>query len=144
MAERKEGKKPDRKEWFSQMRAYKHDFLVKELKLSQQQQDKFFPLYDAMTEGIMAKQRCERDCERRINRCKGQVSDAEYEKAVNCCIDTHAYEARMTREYYEKFKSILTAEQLYKLTQAERKFTREVMKQHSRMAGRHAKDGDRD
>ena len=39
---------PDRNEWFKQMRQFKHKFLVKELSLTQQQQDEFFPLYDAM------------------------------------------------------------------------------------------------
>ena len=47
-----EGKRPDRKEWFKQLRCYKHDFLTKELSLTKEQQEKFFPLYDEMENQI--------------------------------------------------------------------------------------------
>ena len=125
--------KMDRQEWFKQMRVYKHDFLVKDLGLTQEQQEKFFPLYDAMTESIMKVQRDARQLERRINAGKQPVNDLEYEKATEAVIDSRAREVQISREYYAKFKSVLTPAQIYKLTQAERQFTREVMKQHSRM-----------
>jgi Spy/CpxP family protein refolding chaperone len=126
-------KKMDRKEWFNQMRVYKHDFLTKELSLTQAQQDKFFPLYDAMAESIEKAQRDSRSLERKINKSKTEVTDLEYEKATEAVIDTRAREVQIAKDYYAKFKGILSAEQIYKLTQAERRFTRELMKQHSNM-----------
>ncbi len=33
----------ERKEWFKELRQYKHDFLTKELKLTKEQQESFFP-----------------------------------------------------------------------------------------------------
>lgn len=125
--------KMNRQEWFKQMRVYKHDFLIKELGLSAEQQEKFFPLYDAMTESnIKAQHEC-RQLEHKINRSKAPVGDLEYEKATEAVLDTRARELQIEKEYYAKFKSILTPQQVYRLTQAERRFTREVMKQHSRM-----------
>lgn len=38
----------DRQRWTQKMRQYKHDFLIKELDLTREQQNEFFPLYDAM------------------------------------------------------------------------------------------------
>ena len=35
--------------------------------------------------------------------------------------------------YFNKFKTILTPRQMYELKKAERKFTQELMMQHSRM-----------
>lgn len=36
-------------------------------------------------------------------------------------------------EYFTKFKTVLTPKQMYELKKAERKFTQELMMQHSRM-----------
>ena len=43
----------DRNRYVNQIRAYKHDFLAKELGLSKAQQDAFFELYDAMEDRTM-------------------------------------------------------------------------------------------
>ena len=43
-AQDKADRRMNRQEWFKQMRVYKHDFLIKDLGLSQEQQEKFFPL----------------------------------------------------------------------------------------------------
>lgn len=129
----KSTKKMDRKEWFNQMRVYKHDFLTKELSLTQEQQDKFFPLYDAMSESIEKVQRDSRALERKINKSTTEVSDLEYEKATEAVIETRAREVQIAKEAYAKFKGVLSAEQIYKLTQAERRFTRVLMKQNADM-----------
>ncbi|WP_295729669.1 Spy/CpxP family protein refolding chaperone [uncultured Muribaculum sp.] len=138
MAQECPDNKMNRQEWFKQMRVYKHDFLTKELGLTAEQQQKFFPLYDAMNEiNIKSQHEC-RQLERKINRSKASVSDLEYEKATEAVLETRAREVQTEKEYYAKFKGVLTPQQLYRLTQAERRFTREVMKQHSRMKQRKA------
>ena len=38
--------------WMSDMREYKKEFLTREMELSQEQQDKFFPLYSAMEDEV--------------------------------------------------------------------------------------------
>ena len=126
----------NRQEWFKQMRVYKHDFLIKDLGLTQEQQEKFFPLYDAMSESLMKAQRDSRQLEHKINHSKTQVNDLEYEKATEAVIETRAKEAQIAKE----FKGIRTPAQIYRLTQSERRFTREVMKQHSRMKQKHKND----
>lgn len=42
----------DRQRWTQKMRQYKHDFLIKELDLTREQQNEFFPLYDAMEDEV--------------------------------------------------------------------------------------------
>lgn len=132
-ADGKDGKRPDRKEWFKQMRNYKHNFLTKELCLTKEQQEKFFPVYDEMEGRLHAVQHDAMDFERKINTASGNVSDLEYEKAAEAMMEVKGKEAEIESRYFVKFKGILSAKQLFQLRQAERKFTREIMKQHSRM-----------
>ena len=139
-AQDKADSRMNRQEWFKQMRVYKHDFLIKDLGLWQEQKEKFSPLYDAMSESIMKAQRDSRQHEHKINHSKTQVNDLEYEKATEAVIETRAKEVQIAKEYYAKFKGILTPAQIYRLTQSERRFTREVMKQHSRMKQKHSND----
>ncbi len=117
----------ERKEWFKELRQYKHDFLTKELKLTKEQQESFFPLYDET-----------RDIEHRVRNTKGEISDLEYEKASEAMFEIKGKEADIEMKYYPKFKKALTPKQMFMLKIAERKFTNELMMQHSRMrAGKH-------
>ena len=43
----------DRNRYVTQIRAYKHDYFVKELNLTKEQQNAFFELYDSMEDRIM-------------------------------------------------------------------------------------------
>lgn len=126
-------KKPDRKEWFKQMRQYKHNFLVKELSLTQQQQDDFFPLYDAMQSEIEQLQRNVRQADHKITRSEQPVSDADYLHAARMATEVKAREGAVEEMYFDKIAKILTPKQMFQLHFAERKFTREIMKQHNEM-----------
>ena len=132
---RPDDKKPDRQEWFRQMRQFKHKFLVKELSLTKQQQDEFFPLYDAMQQEIEKVQQQVRQAERKILRAKNSsVSDADYLQAARVATEAKAREGAVEEMYFDKFSKVLSAKQMFDLHFAERKFTREIMKQHNKMA----------
>lgn len=132
---RPDDKKPDRQEWFRQMRQFKHKFLVKELSLTKQQQDEFLPLYDAMQQEIEKVQQQVRQAERKINRAKDSaVSDADYLQAARVATEAKAREGAVEEMYFDKFSKVLSPKQMFELHFAERKFTRELMKQHNKMA----------
>ncbi len=135
-AQDKGSKRPDRKEWFKQMRCYKHDFMAKELSLTKEQQEKFFPLYDEMESQLHKVQRESMMLEHKINTSSSLVSDLEYEKAAEAMVEVKGKEAAIEEQYLKKFKTVLSAKQLFGLKQAERKCTRELMKQHSQMQER--------
>lgn len=129
-------KRPDRKEWFKQMRNYKHDFMTRELSLTKEQQEKFFPLYDEMEGQLHKIQRESMMLERKVNSSSASITDLEYEKAAEAMVEVKGKEAAVEEKYFSKFKGVLSAKQLFELKLAERKFTRELMKQHSRMQGK--------
>lgn len=123
----------DRNRYVNQIRAYKHDFLAKELGLSKAQQDAFFELYDAMEDRTMDLGGEVRDLEKKAS--AAGASDEEMAAAAVALYSQKMREGEIEMEYYEKFKETLTPAQLVALKSAERKFTQELMRQHRRLRG---------
>ena len=107
-----------REKWFSEIRQVKRNYFVKELDLSREQQNKFFPLYEEMGQPIAEAK---------------DATDTEYEKAAEALYDADVQTSQIRREYMDKFKTILTSRQLFELKNVERKFSREMMRQHNRL-----------
>ena len=70
------------------------------------------------------------------------ITDADYEKATEAVYNAKTREAAIEREYLDKFKTILSPRQMFRLKAVERSFNRELMKQHHRLRSR-AKAADR-
>ncbi len=119
--------KPERKQWMKEMRRFKHEFLTKELELTSEQQSKFFPSYDKMEEEMRAIERQTRQLERDITKKGDEATDLEYEKAAEACYELPSKKNAVEMRYFKEYKEILTKKQLFKLSGAERKFTRIIM-----------------
>ncbi len=124
--------KQDREKWFQEMREYKHSFLTKELDLSEEQQKKFFPLYDAMEKETFKLNRETRHMAKNLKKSENDISDIEYEKAAEALFELKSKEGQIEMNYFNKFKDVLTKKQLFQLKGAERKFTNKIMKHHNR------------
>lgn len=122
----------DRELWMNEMAQYRRTFFTKELNLDREQQNKFFPLFDEMEEHTRKLEDESRVMVRRIAQA-GDATDMEYEKAAESVYDIEVQKATLEREYLQKFKEILTPRQIFELKSVERKFSRELMKQHHRI-----------
>jgi hypothetical protein len=120
----------NRERWKSELRNYKHDFMVRELDLSRDQQSKFFPLYDQMEDSIEQINTDTRELEKRIG---DDASDIETEAAARALFEQKSREGQLELEYFDSFKTILTPRQLLKLKSAERQFMRRLMHHNRRM-----------
>lgn len=120
-----------RGQWFKELREYKHKYLSKELELTRDQEQAFFPIYDKMEDDETKINNETRALEARI-RNAANVSDLEYEQATQALLEQKNKEYAVETEAFAKFKTILTHKQLFMLKGAERQFTREVMKFHHR------------
>lgn len=127
--------KPDREEWMEQMRQYKRSYFTKELELSRDQQNRFFPLYAEMEEQTQKLGDEARTMERRLSEAK-DVTEMEYQNATDAIYDAQVRQAQIEREYLDKFREVLTPKQLFQLKWIERKFAREIIKQHNRIRSR--------
>lgn len=124
------GKGKDRKEWFQKMREFKHQFIVKELNLSAEQQKNLFPIYDKMEDEIFKVTSETRQLEKKVS--SGKATDLEYENAARAITELKQKECAIELKYFDQLKSILTSEQLFLLKKAERKFSHQLMKMRNK------------
>ena len=104
----------------------RNTFIISEINLSVDEVNKFIPLENEFKQKMLeVGQECRslaRESQNRRN-----MTDAEYMKLVDCNIETRIKESQLEKEYFEKFKKILSPEKLYKYLEADAKFTRELI-----------------
>lgn len=122
----------DRQRWLSEIRNYKHDFLARELDLSREQQNEFFPLYDEMEDRIEALNAQARDIEANVSE-NPDAGDLEILGAAYTQFELKKLEGEIELEYYDKFKEILKPRQLLQLKSAEKLFTRQLVNRRNQM-----------
>lgn len=125
------------RKWMDDMRQVKVEYVAKELKLTAQQKEKFTPVYEAMNREIGKVNRETRALEKSVRDKGNSATDLEYDKATEAMVELKGKECEIEKKYREQFKTILTKKQLFDLSRAERKFARELMRQHR--AGKHNK-----
>lgn len=121
----------DRQKFLVEMRQYKHDFLVKELDLTRDQQNAFFPIYDKMDDELTQVAEETRDLEDKVA-ADDKATDTELESAARTLFEQKSKEGEIEKTYFDKFKGILSPRQLLKIKSAERKFTQQLVRQHGR------------
>lgn len=113
-----EARQADRAErqqkWREQLREYKHKYLVQDLNLSAEQQDKFFPLYDEMTDRLETLNNEAREIQQKI-KGDAKLSDVALDAYSRRLFEQKQLESEIELEYYDKFKTILTSKQLARL-----------------------------
>lgn len=122
----------DRAQWMSELRQYKRSYFAKELELTREQQNKFFPLYEEMEEQTGKLEEETRLMEKRLTDAP-DASDLEYEKATEAIYETKVKQATLEQSYLEKFSQVLSPKQLFELKSVERRFSRDMVKQYSRL-----------
>lgn len=122
----------EREVWMKEMQQYKNDFIAKKLTLTDEQKAKFMPLYNSMDEEIRKAQDETEKLYRHTVKRDGKATDLEYEKAAEAMYELKGRENDIEMKYFKDFKQILSPKQLFQLKDAERDFTRELMKQHRR------------
>ena len=127
----------DRSLWMNELRQYKRTYFTKELDLTREQQNKFFPLYEEMTRQTTQIDDDVRMMERRIAEAD-DATDLEYEKATEAIYDGKVRQAEIEKSYVEKFKDVLSHRQLFLLNSVEPKFQRDIIRQHQRLRTRKA------
>lgn len=125
--QRKGGHHTDRQKWEAEMTQYKHDRLIKELNLNDQQATPFFALYDAMDRErrivFLNDTRMRKEMKRKAN-----PTDKDYNEATNVSLNVGANIHRIESKYYQEFGKILTPKQVYQLRLAEQKLNKEFRK----------------
>jgi hypothetical protein len=114
-------------------------FITAELALTSQEADLFIPLLDELQQKkYEAGHKC-RKLSKEIKQ-KKNPNDADYLITIDECLEVGVKEAALEKEYYEKFKKILSPGKLYKYKEVEYRFAREFVRNSGRQDGVRRKD----
>lgn len=125
----KDNKKGDRKEWFKEMREFKHDYFARELELKDDQKERFFAIYDAMDNERRAAGRDVRHAEKELKAKGSKATDAEYQRVNDMRQAVREREAAIDQKYQPQLKAVLTTRQLYRLRDVEQSW-RDLVHDH--------------
>lgn len=137
VAQNRDGKPKGGKEnfekWLKEVREFKHKFMVKELGLKDNQKEEFFKIMDRMEDECGEVNRNAREMEHEIREKGDKATETDYEKASQILFEQKQKEAAIEMNAYKEFKKVLTPEQLFKLKNADWKFSRGLMDKHKRL-----------
>lgn len=102
-------------------------FIAQRAALSPEESQKFFPLFFELQDKKKALNDSVRRNMRQIKRMK-TVTPVQYERALDQMYDNRVRAAQMDKEYYLKFKGMLSPQKIYKVQRAEMHFKRDIVK----------------
>lgn len=120
---KQKGKHFDKEAFLAKRNAY----ITAEVGLTPEEAEQFIPLCNELRQKMFE---VGRECRKFSKQVRKQekVTEADYTKLIDDCLEVRIKEAQLEKEYYEKFKKILSSEKLYKYREAEIKFARNFMK----------------
>lgn len=127
----KKAMRPDRKEWFAKMRGVKHDFMVRELQLTDAQKKDFFEVYDKCEDARHKLEHEVRQREKAIEQKGDAATDEELDALINDQFMMAERMSKIDKESLPQLRKVLTRRQLVRLKHAERKFNRKLMEKHN-------------
>ena len=114
--------------------AKRNAFITSEVGLTSEEATAFIPLINELQQKMFDIGHEYRQMSRSLKQ-KADASDAEYTRTVEAGLNAELKQAQLQKEYYEKFKKILSPKKIYLYKRAELKFAREFMKDGDRRQG---------
>lgn len=111
-----------------QMKAAKIGFLTRELNLSEEEAQKFWPVYNKFDNERETHRRKMMALRLEANEAGDQLTAKEAEAAVEQYLQLRQEEVDMERRFYQSVKKVLPAEKVALLFQAEKRFQRELLR----------------
>ena len=107
--------------------ARKNAFITAEMGLTPEEAASFIPLCNELQEKMFE---AGRECRKLSKDLKHNenATDADYLKVIDECVSVNIRQAQLEKEYYEKFKKILSPKKLYRYKRADGRFAREFMR----------------
>ena len=122
----------DRQGRMSQLENARIAYLTEKISLTQDQAQRFWPVYNEFT----AKRR---ELNRRLRQLRTDdpdaLSDAQIKEDLTLALALRQQEVSLEKDYFDKFQKVLSIRQVGKLFQAERQFTKEVLRRVAERRG---------
>ena len=121
---------PKAQKRLEQFKAEKKAYLIKEIGLTPAEEKQFFPLYEELQSKKFQLNRKVRGEMKRIAHSTMPVSENEYAASAAAINDLPLQEALLEKEYFEKFKKILSPKKMFLYKRAETLFAKKLLKDH--------------
>lgn len=112
--------------------AKRNAFITAEVGLTPEEAEIFIPLCNELRQKLFEAGRQNRKLARQILK-KEHPTDEEYLQLIDTSLAVEMQEAQIEKDYYEKFKKVISPEKLFKYRQAEMKFARNFMKSKDKL-----------
>ncbi|MBD2722009.1 hypothetical protein [Hymenobacter armeniacus] len=112
-------------------------FITNRVSLTQEQAQKFWPLYNEFSARRRELNRSGRLLRRDVTE---GMTDQQIRDTFNQAFATRQQELNLEKEYFDKFQKVISLRQVAQLFQAERDFTKEVIKRVAGAGGQAAVD----
>lgn len=101
------------------------DFITAEVKLTPQEADSFFTLYNELQEAKRANNRKIMELMKKSNQ---ELTDAEYTKTLDEVFKLKKSNADWDLVYNEKYKQVIPSKKIFEIIRAESKFRRQIIR----------------
>ncbi len=108
----------------NRVEAHRIGFITQRLSLTPEESQQFWPIYNQYTEKV-------KQIRSSVKLAKpiDEMDEAETEKMIMAQMDKETRELDLRKEYYQKFKKVISVKKIAKLYRAERDFRTEMVKQ---------------
>ena len=103
-------------------------FITKELDLTTEEAEKFWPVYNEMTAAIKKEKKSRREKNAALKANFETLSDAEIEKKATEILDSEIAEAKLKKEHTEKIAKVIGYKKAVQLLNIEQRFKKELLK----------------
>ena len=109
-----------------EFRSKQEAFITKKAELTKNEATKFFPMFFELQD---KKKELNDKVWELIKKGKNpETTEAQYESIIDEVLDSRLKADELEKEYYKRFKKILSAKKIYKIQHAEMRFHRELLK----------------
>lgn len=115
---------PDGSRIKSRVEAHRIGFITQRLSLTPEESQQFWPLYNQYTDKVQQIRNSVK-----LEKQLDEMNDADIEKLIIGQMDKETRELDLRKEYYQKFKKVISVKKIAKLYKAERDFKAEMLKQ---------------
>lgn len=135
LAERPEKAPQQENKWMTEVRNFKHSFLISETGMTDEQSKKFLPLYSEMEDKVYSANREARKLEQELTNSQEDADDDKYMAVATALSKVKEQEADIENRYFILFSEILSKKQMFLLKRAENRFAIEMLN-HNKLSRR--------
>lgn len=121
--------KPSNAERIDRIKAQKVAFFTEKMELSSSTSQKFWPIYNEYFNKKDSIFHLSRDLRTKLHKQAASLTNKQKEEAIDLLVKLKLESAQLEQKYHQRFKQVLSIDQVMKLFQAEHEFKMRLIQQ---------------